>query len=180
MEFDSIITKAAEEIRSGKCDNGNKLYLILQDIESLSIDDQKQYANHITKIKQVILSFPDTIELLTRQDRDQLAFPFEWRIHERLNTVSVNITSYDGINLLKASMKLLIKLDTPATDHIKNYLIIADNAVKNDSMKYQLFHEDLMKTLDQQGWIIDFGFRKEPKIKHLITDLKWLFDKYLM
>lgn len=83
--FDQLVNIFASDIRSGKIKTKSELYVILKKINNLFQEEKEKYQYHIDRIRSTILKFEDNDKELTRQERDILAFPFEWRIHERIN-----------------------------------------------------------------------------------------------
>jgi hypothetical protein len=97
--FDEIVIKIASDICSDKISTDECLNTILKQIESLSNEDKQQFEYHITKIKFVLESVKLSVNnrqnktydrckwgwKLNKDEMNTLVFPFEWRIHERIN-----------------------------------------------------------------------------------------------
>lgn len=199
-DFDQIVTAVASDIRSGKCETIDYLYEVLESIDNLPMTEKERHQNHIDSIKRTITSFNTKTDRLTRQERDTLVFPFEWRINERINHAIRNndvklpnktaVTNYypSKNNLFsdiisKATMKLLINLSgNMLSSNITNLILEYLDSIKEveKSSEYLSFEKDLMVMLGKEGWSNSGGFAKEPNKNDLIRELNILFDKYVL
>lgn len=185
MDFDSLVTKSAEEIRNGTCSSRSKLLTIYEKLTFLSDEEKDIYKYHINRIANAIdeVVSAGNEEMLTRAERDQVAFPFEWRIHERLSKDKVIVKkSHDDDKIfLGEVIKLMARLNNKyssltMTERVKPF----DEAVDKLSLtpKYQQFLQAFMNTLYQEGWYSDVKyFRREPDNNDLFHVLSVTVNK---
>lgn len=142
MSFDTLITKSAEEIRNGSCDSRSKLLIIYEKLTLFSDEEKDLYKYHIERIANTIeeIISASNENILTRAERDQAAFPFEWRIHERIsnnNNFVVTKRINDDLTIIKEITKLIVRLN-----EVVSKLTVTEN--------HEQFLEAFIKTLHQE------------------------------
>jgi len=99
VSFDEMIIKIASNIRSGEYSTDGYLGIISKQLDCLSPEDKQHFMPHITRINLALATVKNMVDNrqnktysrirwgwnLNKDEMNTLAFPFEWRIHERIN-----------------------------------------------------------------------------------------------
>jgi hypothetical protein len=171
--FDTLIDKFVLDIKNERYKTVGSLYEIIKDIERLPKSVQYDHIRDIEKIVTTINEFGDPQQILGENRITALLSLLICQINRKeINVTKENINKIDEHDLIiETTQQLLINLNSNilssnVTNYIIEYLTILDMILTEDHDKYIKFYNDVMRILQEQGWVKDHGFQREPnKIK---------------
>lgn len=97
-----------------------------------------------------------------------------------------NYGKFDNDDIIsETTLRLLTTLNSNIlssgiTVCILDYLEILDVVLLENHQKYNRFYEDVLTMLQNNNWVKDRGFMKEPKRESLVADLNKIVTNYII